>query len=133
MDFLTLPGISGWPSTVFTIIVLILGLIYINKSAKNKAKTVAEEAQKSAIDAMKAEIDILRVRMEDERKENALKIQSAQRETTRLEHTIEALISAMAKIGFIITISGDMIAIEVQDNAKKVTMVRIQDAKDKTA
>lgn len=122
MDFLTLPGLSGWPSTVFTLIILVIGLIYINKSAKNKAKTVAEEAQKAAIEAMQAEIAVLRRQMEDERKENI-----------QLRHTIDTLITALEKQGLYITISGNVINIEVQDHPKKVTTVRIQDTKVETA
>lgn len=131
MDILNFPGISGLPSLVLTIFTLIIGGWYITKHAKSKAETIAKEAQQSAIDAMQAEINVLRQRMEDERKENALQIQSVQKENTRLEHTIETLIAAMAKVGFIITISGDMIAIEVQD-AKKITTVRIKDTQDVT-
>lgn len=129
MDILTLPGLSGWPSMVFTIITLALGLWYINKNAKSKAKTFAEEAQKSAIEAMQAEINTLRGRMEDSQKENARKIQSLYKENTRLEHIIDTICTALKTQGIIISINGEIINISIED-MKKITTVRIQDVKD---
>lgn len=115
MDLLNLP-LSGWPSSVLTLLMLIIGGWYITKNAKSKAKIVAEESQKSAIEAMQAEISALRRQMEDERRKNI-----------RLEHTLDTLVSALQKKGIFITISGDMIDIQVED-AKKSTIVRIQDS-----
>lgn len=128
MEILNLPGLSGISSLILTIIFLLIGGWYISKKAKSEAEDGAKNAQKSAIEAMQVEINILRGRMEDLQKENARKIQSVQKENTRLEHILETLVTALEKKGIYITISGDMIDIEVQDK-KMSTTIRIQDTK----
>jgi hypothetical protein len=132
MNIINFPGLSGIPSLILTAFALIIGGWYIVKAAKSSAETSAKDAQKSAIEAMQAELIVLRGRMEDDKKENSRKIQSVQRENSRLEHTLETLISALEKKGILITISGDMIDIEVKDN-KKSTTIRIQDTNDEDA
>lgn len=136
MEFLNLPGLSGWVSMAFTIIMLFLGVLYTNKTAKSKAKAAVEEAQKSAetaqnsaIGAMQAEINSLRGQMEDEKKENARGMKLLHKENTRLEHIIDTICSALKTQGIIITINGEIINISIED-PRKITTVRIQDVKD---
>jgi hypothetical protein len=137
MGILTLPAFAGIPSLILTIIALLVGGWYIQKQSKSKAEDTAKGALKSAIDAMQsakeaqqAEIDTLRRQMDDDKKENARRYQSVQKENIRLEHIIDTLITALEKKGIYISIVGDMIDIEVKDR-KSSTTIRIQDTKEK--
>lgn len=132
MDILNFPGVSGLPSLLLTIFMLAIGGWYITKHAKSSAEIAAKNAQQSAIEAMQAELDVLREKIKDEKEENAQRILSLHRENTRLEHIIDTICLALKKQGIIITIAGEMIDIEVQDH-KKITTVRIKEAKDATA
>lgn len=131
MDFINLP-LSGWPSNIFTLLMLIVGGWFIISSAKSKAKIAAESAQNSAIGAMQAEINTLRGRMEDEKKENERMMRGLHKENTRLEHIIDTICSALKSQGIIITINGEIINISIED-PKKITTVRIQDVRDESA
>lgn len=74
----------------------------------------ANDAQGSAIDAMQAEIQTLRVRVEDTEKENV-----------RLQQIIQTICTALEKKGFVISIQGEMINIEdKRGNRSSTTRIR---------
>lgn len=115
MDLQTISTIAGLLSLGVTILAGIVAAVYMGK---NNAGKTADDAQQRAIAAMQSELTILRGRVEDVKRENS-----------RLEHVIDTICGALKSKGIIITISGEMINIEV-DEGKKSTVIRIQEQKD---
>lgn len=98
MDIQTLSTFAGLFSLAFTVIAVVVGAVVLGK---NTARQTTAEAQKNAIDAMQAEINILRGRIDDLNEEN-----------TRQKLIIETICAALKTEGMIITISGEMIHIQ---------------------
>lgn len=73
----------------------------------------ANDAQSSAISALRAEVETLRERVEDAEKEN-----------TRLEQIIDTICVALKKRGLIITVQGEMINIEDRKGGSTTTRIR---------
>jgi len=94
----SLSALAGLLSLGFTIIAVIVGAIVLGK---NTARQTVSEAQKNAIEAMQSEIDTLRGRTDDLKKEN-----------TRQGLIIETICAALKTEGMIITIQGEMIHIQ---------------------
>lgn len=127
MDIPNLPGLSGWPGLVISIIVIIVYGYWTNKSVKIKvdkatkdsqdlAEKIAKDAQKSAIDAMQLESQALRRRIDDIAKENA-----------RLEQTLTTIVTALEAKGMYVTIQGHMVTIR---EGKETTVSPIKEDKE---
>lgn len=107
MDIQFLSTLAGLLSMGVTIVGVVVGGMYIGRNAAGKT---ANDAQLTAIAAMQAEINTLRGRTDDLRKENA-----------RQEVVIETICSALKTRGMIISIQGEMINIQ-DSNSGSVTM-----------
>jgi len=103
--FQILPGSTGLPGFLLTIFAMIIGGWYILKRNKSQYEIAANEAQVRAIDAMKDESSSLRRRVEDVEKENV-----------RLNRLIEGIHAALRAKKLVISVVGDMIDIDVEDN-----------------
>ena|SRR2546429_8214549 len=114
--FKDLPGISGWPGTVFTLLGILVYGFYITRSAKGKAEKIAGEAKDGAIEAMDKHLNILKDRIKDTEDEN-----------TKIKHIMETIVSALKLKGIYITIDGDMIHIS---EGKNSTTTRIHRKKE---
>lgn len=110
MDLQTLSTIAG----LISIGVTFFGAIFVVRSNIGKS---TNEAQQSALSAMKEEMDVLRRRIDDREKESK-----------RLERIIDTICAALKSKGINITIYGEVINIEVEDG-KKSTTIRIHDEK----
>lgn len=73
----------------------------------------ANDAQSSAISALRTEVETLRERVEDAEKEN-----------TRLEQIIDTICVALKKRGLVISIQGEMINIEDKRGGSTTTRIR---------
>jgi hypothetical protein len=112
MDIQSLSTLAGLFSLGITLLISCIGGFYMVKSGVGKTTS---EAQSSTINAMQAEMSILKTRIDDERKENI-----------RLGHVIDTICAALKSKGIIISISGEMITIDI-DEHKKSTTIRIQE------
>jgi cell division protein FtsB len=101
--------ISGIVSTITTL-VIILTSIFVMRGSIGK---VISDAQERAIEAMKAELDILRNRSEDQAKE-----------IVRLNHIIDTICSALKSKGIIVSVDGELVTL--RDNGT-TTSARIQE------
>lgn len=100
MDFLTLLSNSvGFISLGITLVVAFFAV----KSGKMQS---ANQAQGSAIAAMRSELETLRERIEDAEKENS-----------RLEQIIDTICSALKIRGMVITVQGEMVHIQDQNGS----------------
>ena len=61
---------GGWIGPLFTVFVIIVSGIYINRRAKNEAEKIANASYEKAIKAMQAHISALQMRMKDLEIEN---------------------------------------------------------------
>ena len=113
--FQNIPGVSGWPGTVLTLLGILVYGFYITKSAKGKAEKIASAAKDGAIEAMNKYLDILKARIKD-----------AEDENTKMKHTIDTIFSALKAKGIYVTIDGDMIHIS---EGKSSTTARIRSTK----
>jgi hypothetical protein len=115
MSLSEISTVAGIISLGLTLLVSLIGAIYLVKSgiAKN-----TNEAQESAINAMQAEINTLRVRLDDESKNRK-----------RVEKVIDTITTALKVKGIVITIYGDVVNIEIDEEkgSKKSTVIRISD------
>lgn len=59
MDILNLPGLSGLPGLLFTLVAIVIWSFYIQRSAKNKAQQLANDAYDRALKASQARISLL--------------------------------------------------------------------------
>lgn len=98
-------------NTLFLIAAMVGGYMAI-RSGKHRA---SGEIQAQAIDALKAELDVLQRRLEQLEKEN-----------TRLNQIMSLIKSAMSKRGLVVTIDGDLVTI--QDGHGGSQVGRIQEA-----
>ena len=121
MDPTQIPGLSGWPSLVITLLTLFFYGLYSNKSVKAKlekdrektakeAEDIAKKATQDAIEAMQTHINILRERMSETEKANA-----------QMRHTIETIYSALKARGIYIMIDGD--SVHIRDNGNSTTIL----------
>jgi len=113
--FKDLPGISGWPGTLLTLLGILAYGFYITRSAKGKAEKIAGEAKDGAIEAMNTYLDVLKERIKDAEEENA-----------KMKHTVDTIYTALKARGIYITIDGDMIHIS---EGKSSTTTRIHKSK----
>lgn len=120
MDVTQLPGLTGWPGIVITIVTLFLYGWHTNRSIKSKvagakkeseekAEDIAKNAHKDAIEAMQTHLNILRERVSE-----------AERENVRMHQTVETIYAALKTKGIYITIDGD--AVHVHDNGNSTTI-----------
>lgn len=116
--FKDLPGISGWPGTVLTLLGIIVYGFYITRSAKGKAEKIASEAKDGAIEAMNTYMDVLKERIKD-----------AEEENIKMRHTVETIVSALKAKGIYITIDGDMVHISEGKNNTTARIARIHHTK----
>jgi hypothetical protein len=119
--FKDLPGISGWPGTVLTLLGILVYGFYITRSAKGKAEKIASAAKDDAIDAMNTYLDVLKERIKD-----------AENENVKMQHTIETIISALKTKGIYITIDGDMIHIHEDRNGTTTTRIHHKKKEEET-
>lgn len=105
MDIQILSTLAGLLSMGITIVGIVLGGIYVGKSTAGRT---ASDAQQNAITAMQSEINTLRGRTDDLKKEN-----------TRQEAVIDTICIALKTRGLIISIQGEMVTI--QDGASSTT------------
>ncbi len=110
MDIQFLSTLAGLLSMGITIVGVVMGGMYVGR---NTAGKTANEAQLTAIAAMQAEINTLRGRTDDLRKENL-----------RQEVVIETICSALKTRGMIISIQGEMI--NIQDSNSGSTTMKIR-------
>lgn len=112
MNFLqllsSLAGLISFGATV-------IGAFFLIKNGVGKS---TNEAQESAINAMKSELDTLRGRIEDTEKENA-----------GLKQTIQTICEALKLRGLVITIQGEMVNIQ-DSNGSTTTRIRGNKLKD---
>jgi DNA-binding protein YbaB len=122
MDVTQIPGITGWPGLVITIVTLILYGWHTNRSIKTKvegakkeseekAEDIAKNAHKDAIDAMQTHLNILKERMNE-----------SERENVRMHHALELIYAALKAKGIHIAIDGDMIHIHDNGNSTTIRM-----------
>lgn len=94
-------------------------------AVKNGVMRSTNQAQGSAISAMRSEIETLRERIEDAEKENS-----------RLEQIIDTICVALKKRGLIITVQGEMINIEDKrggSTTARIRPIRLPDEDDDKA
>jgi hypothetical protein len=82
-------------------------------AVRNGVMKSANDAQSSAISAMRSEMETLRERIEDAEEENA-----------RLEQIIDTICAALKKRGLVISIQGEMINIEDRKGGSTTTRIR---------
>ena len=115
MDAFQIPGLTGLPAFVGALILMGLYVHFSSKITKNKTVKEAEErsreANKETIDSMQKHIDSLKERMNEAEKEN-----------TKMQHTIETIYAALKARGIYITIEGDMIHIKDNGNSTTIRM-----------
>lgn len=87
-----------------------IALVVAVIAVKNGTMKSANEAQGSAIDAMKEEMDILRTRVTESEKKNI-----------RLEHTIDTICEALKMRGLVISIQGEIINIHDKSSGNSTT------------
>jgi hypothetical protein len=115
--FKDLPGISGWPGTLLTLLGILAYGWYITRSAKGKAEKIASDAKNDAIEAMQKHLDVLKERIKDTEDENI-----------KMMHTVETIVSALKSRGIYITIDGDMIHISEGNNSTTTRIHRKKEA-----
>ena len=98
-----LSALGGLIALGITLFASVIGAIYVTRS---KVSEKANAAQQSAIDAMKAELETLRGRIDDLNKENV-----------RLEKVVDTICQALKVKGTIITIQGEMVHIRDNGNS----------------
>jgi hypothetical protein len=82
-------------------------------AVRNGVMKSANDAQGSAISAMRTELETLRERIEDAEKENS-----------RLEQIIDTICVALKKRGLVITIQGEMVSIEDKRGGSTTARIR---------
>lgn len=108
-----LSNIAGFISIGITLLAILIGGFYMGKS--NASKT-ASEAQQGAITAMQAEINVLRGRTDDQKKE-----------IVKLEQTIDTICTALKLRGLVITIQGEMVNIQDKNGHSSTTRISVKD------
>jgi hypothetical protein len=118
MDIQQISSLAGLLSLGITLLVGVVGGIYMVRSGVGKQ---TNEAQESALNAMQAELTVLRTRVDD-----------AKRDNDRLRKTIDTITTALKIKGIIITIYGEMVNIEIDElkDSKKSTVIRISDEEE---
>lgn len=94
---------------------------------KNGTLKSANDAQSSAISALRAEIETLREKMNDAEKENQSRLKKAEEKSAHLEQTIETICTALKSLGLIVTVQGEIVSIE--DKRGRSTSTRIRPLK----
>ena len=117
MDITQIPGLTGWPGTLLTLVGIVIYGFYIKRSAKSKAEDLAKDAYDKAIKAMQIRADIQDKRLNDAEKEN-----------TRLQQTVETIYSALEARGIYITVQGRMV--HIQDSKGGTTTIQISGEKE---
>src|SRR5581483_695211 len=107
VDFLSLL------STGAGLISLGITLVVAFFAVKNGVMQSANQAQGSAISALRTEVETLRERVEDAEKENS-----------RLEQIIDTICVALKKRGLVISIQGEMVSIEDKRGGSTTTRIR---------
>lgn len=82
-------------------------------AVRNGVMKSANDAQSSAISALRAEVETLRERVED-----------AEQENSRLEQIIDTICSALKRRGLVISIQGEMINIQDKRGGSTTTRIR---------
>lgn len=111
MDITNIPGLSGWPGLVVTIIGMLVYGFYTHKSVKSqvetaqkesaeKAEDIAKKANQDAISAMQTHLNVLRERINETEKENM-----------KLRQLFETMNAALKSRGLYISVDGEMIHI----------------------
>lgn len=113
MDFLSL--LSAGAGLISLGITLIVAFFAV----KNGVLQSANQAQNSAISAMRTEMETLRERVEDAEKENQ-----------RLEQIIDTIYIALKKRGLVITVQGEMINIQDKRGGSTTTRIRRSASQD---
>lgn len=111
MDINQISSLAGLLSLGLTLLIGIGGGFFFLKGGLGERTT---NAQNDAITAMQSELSSLRRRAEDE-----------ERNRVKLEHVIDTMISALKDQGIVITVTGELIKIEVDDQKKTVTTIKI--------
>lgn len=120
MSIQEISAVAGLISLGLTLLVSVVGAFYLIRSGVSRQ---TNDAQGSAINAMQAEINTLRLRLDDESKNRK-----------RVEKVIDTITTALKVKGIVITIYGDVVNIEIdeQKDAKKSTVIRISDEQKDT-
>lgn len=97
-----------------------IALVLAYFAVKSGKMQNANQAQGSAITAMRSEIETLRERMEDKDKEN----EKLNNKIIQLEQTIDTICTALKIRGMIITIQGEMINIQDRNGNSTTTKIK---------
>lgn len=54
-----LSSIASWPSLIFMLVFIVTGSIYVKRTAKAQADEIEKKANKSAIEALQTQVNVL--------------------------------------------------------------------------
>lgn len=111
--FQSLSAFAGLISMVLLLIVSVVAGRYMTKSNIN---TAANEAQKSAIEAMTTEMGVLKGRIDDIKNKNA----AIKKDNTRLQLVMETISAALKGMGVIILVEGELVRIKSESSNENV-------------
>lgn len=121
MDIFQIPGLTGWPGVLLALVGIAIYVHISSKYAKNKIVLEAEEkaknANKDAIDAMQAHLNILKERVKETEDENV-----------KLRHLFDTMNAALKSRGLYVTIDGEMI--HIHDIKGESTTIHISKSSD---
>jgi hypothetical protein len=110
-------SLSAFAGLISMVLLLVLAAISGRYMVKSGISKEAIQAYKDTMDAMHAEITILKGRVEDVKNDNV----DIRKENTRLQFLMETIVSALKGMGFIVTIEGELVIIKDTNTNGSVT------------